>query len=98
MPPGSINRGKRLVVTGQTADGARRLSPARPAIWRASRAPTRFRRSAAAQPTYLLRQMLAFRNGTRANEAAVQMAPVVEKLTLSEMIDVVAYLGSLYPQ
>jgi hypothetical protein len=25
------------------------------------------------------------------------MTPVVEKLTLNEMIDVVAYLGSLYP-
>jgi cytochrome c553 len=48
-------------------------------------------------PTYLLRQLLAFRNGLRTGEAAKQMTPVVEKLTLAEMIDVVAYLGSLYP-
>ena len=48
-------------------------------------------------PTYLLRQMLAFRNGRRTGEAAQQMKPVVEKLTLNEMIDVVAYLGSLVP-
>ncbi len=48
-------------------------------------------------PTYLLRQMLAFRNAARAGEAAQQMKPVVEKLTLNEMIDVSAYLGSLYP-
>ena len=47
--------------------------------------------------TPLLRQLLAFRNGTRANEAATQMTPVVEKLSLEDMIDVAAYLGSLYP-
>ena len=41
--------------------------------------------------------MLAFRNGTRTGEAAAQMTPVVDKLTLKEMIDVVAYVGSLYP-
>jgi hypothetical protein len=31
------------------------------------------------------------------NEASPQMAPVVEKLTLSEMIDLVSYVGSMYP-
>jgi len=41
--------------------------------------------------------MLAFRNEGRANDAAQQMKPVLEKLTLNEMIDVAAYLGSLYP-
>jgi cytochrome c553 len=45
----------------------------------------------------LLRQLLAFRNGTRAGDAAAQMTPVVEKLTLTEMIDLAAYLASLYP-
>jgi cytochrome c553 len=49
------------------------------------------------QPSYLLRQLLAFRNKTRTGEAAKQMDPVVEKLTLSEMIDLVAYVSSLYP-
>lgn len=48
-------------------------------------------------PTYLLRQLIAFRNGTRANEASAQMNPVVEKLTLADMEDVVAYVSSLYP-
>jgi cytochrome c553 len=49
------------------------------------------------QPTYLLRQLLAFRNKTRTGDAAKQMEPVVEKLTLGDMIDLVAYVGSLYP-
>jgi cytochrome c553 len=74
-----------------------RRSPALPAISRISRAPTRFRRIAGRSPTYLLRQMLAFRNEGRANDASQQMKPVLEKLTLNEMIDVAAYLGSLYP-
>ena len=34
---------------------------------------------------------------TRSGEAAAQMTPVVEKLTLEDMIDVAAYVGSLYP-
>jgi cytochrome c553 len=49
------------------------------------------------QPTYLLRQLLAFRNGTRTGDAAKQMTPAVEKLTLNEMIDVVAYVSNMYP-
>jgi cytochrome c553 len=53
--------------------------------------------SAGRPPTYQLRQMLAFRNGTRGGEAAAQMNPVVEKLTLEEMIDIVGYLASLPP-
>ena len=48
-------------------------------------------------PTYLLRQMLAFKNGTRSGEAAKQMDPVIEKLELEDMIALAAYVGSLYP-
>jgi len=48
-------------------------------------------------PTYLLRQLIAFKNGARTNEAAAQMAPVVEKLELEDMIALAAYVGSLYP-
>ena len=48
-------------------------------------------------PRALLRQLLAFRNGVRVNEQSPQMNPVVEKLTLEEMIDIVAYVSSQYP-
>ena len=93
MPPGSINRGKRLVVTGEGGKTQACATCHRANLKGTDKIPPIAGRS----PTYLLRQMLAFRNGMRANEAAQQMAPVVEKLTLDEMIDVVAYLGSLYP-
>jgi cytochrome c553 len=94
VPPGSINRGKRLVVTGDGGKTVVCASCHLASLKGTDKIPPLAGRS----PAYLLRQMLAFRNGTRANEASPQMAPVVEKLTLSEMIDVVAYLGSLYPQ
>jgi cytochrome c553 len=93
VPPGSINRGKRLVTTG---DGGKTVVCAtchNPKLMGTDRIPP----IAGRQPTYLLRQLLAFRNGTRTGDAAAQMKPVVDKLTLNEMIDVVAYVGSLYP-
>lgn len=93
VPPGSIARGKRLVVTG---DGGK-TQPCATCHLANLKGTDKIPPIAGRQPTYLLRQMLAFRNGTRANEASKQMNPVVEKLTLNEMIDVVAYLGSLYP-
>lgn len=92
VPPGAINRGKRLVLGGEgktTACTQCHLANLRgtdqiPAI-------------SGRSPTYLLRQMLAFRNGDRVNEHSAQMNPVVEKLTLDDMIDIVAYVSSLYP-
>lgn len=118
VPPGSINRGKRLATTGKgpddsspTAQEATREAATRqakivdiektvvcatchgPKLMGTDKIPP----IAGRQPTYLLRQLLAFRNGTRTGDAAKQMTPVVDKLTLGEMIDLVAYVGSLYP-
>jgi cytochrome c553 len=92
VPPGAINRGKRLVLGGEgktvactqchlaNLKGTEQIPPI-----------------AGRSPTYLLRQMLAFRNGARVNEQSAQMNPVVEKLTLADMIDIVAYVSSQYP-
>jgi cytochrome c553 len=93
VPPGSIARGKRLVVTG---DGGKTQVCATCHLANL-KGTDRIPPIAGRSPTYLLRQMLAFRNGARTNEASAQMNPVVEKLTLNEMIDIVAYLGSLSP-
>ena len=113
VPPGSINRGKRLATTGKRPDGPVEFDKAkRTEIPAASEERTQVCATchgpklmgtdkippiAGRQPTYLLRQLLAFRNKTRTGDAAKQMDPVVEKLTLSEMIDLSAYVGSLYP-
>lgn len=93
VPPGSINRGKRLVTTGDGnktvvcaschGGNLKGLNDVPPIAGRF--------------PSYLLRQLLSFKNGGRTSEAAKQMQPVVEKLELNDMVDVVAYLGGLYP-
>jgi cytochrome c553 len=44
-----------------------------------------------------LRQLLAFKHGLRDTEHGKLMGPTVEKLEVNDMVDVVAYLGSLYP-
>jgi cytochrome c553 len=113
VPPGSINRGKRLATTGKSPIGPSEFDKKKrteivaeteertqvcstchgPKLMGTDKIPP----IAGRQPTYLLRQLLAFRNGTRTGDAAKQMGPVVEKLTLGEMIDLVAYAGSLYP-
>ena len=48
-------------------------------------------------PSYLLRQVLAFRTGARDGPLAERMRPVVAGLSLREMIAAVAYAGSLPP-
>lgn len=93
VPPGSIGRGKRLVVTG---DGGK-TQPCSTCHLANLKGTDKVPPIAGRSPTYLLRQMLAFRNGTRANDASQPMVPVLEKLTLNDMIDLAAYLGSLYP-
>lgn len=92
VPPGSMNRGKRLVTTGDgkiqkcaTCHGAN--------LKGVDNVPALAGRS----PSYLLRQLLAFKHGLRTNETGKPMAAEVEKLEVDDMIDIVAYLGSLYP-
>lgn len=92
VPPGAINRGKRMVMGGEgktTACTQCHLAN----LKGTDQIPPIAGRS----PTYLLRQMLAFRNGDRVNEHSVQMNAVVEKLTMADMIDIVAYVSSQYP-
>ena len=48
-------------------------------------------------PSYVVRQLWDFRHGARAGPASALMRPVVERLTLDEMIALAAYLGSLPP-
>jgi cytochrome c553 len=93
VPPGSMARGKRLVVTG---DGGKTL-PCVQCHLANLKGTDKIPPVAGRSPTYLLRQLLSFKGGGRTNEAGKQMTPVVAKLELNDMIDVVAYLGSLYP-
>jgi cytochrome c553 len=94
VQPGSEARGKRLVTSGD--GGKTQLCSACHLgnLKGTDRIPPITGRS----PTYVLRQLLAFKTGSRANEASKQMSPVVEKLELNDMVDIAAYLATLYPQ
>lgn len=48
-------------------------------------------------PTYVMRQLLAFKSGTRSSKEGAPMREVVEKLTLDDMIAAAAYVASRKP-
>lgn len=48
-------------------------------------------------PTYVFRQLYAFRSGTRQGTAATLMKPIVAGLSQRDMIELAAYVGSLTP-
>ena len=91
VPRGSIARGKRIatvvggnpVVACATCHG--------PTLRGAGAIPPLAGRS----PSYLLRQLIAFRTGARAAETSAPMQVVVSHLGLDDMIAAVAYAGSL---
>jgi cytochrome c553 len=90
VPPGSINRGERLVGSGgggktvqcSVCHGADLLGlgPV-PGI-------------AGRLPGYMVRQLFDMQNGFRTDEWTDLMKPVVQKLTVDDMIDIAAYLAS----
>jgi cytochrome c553 len=101
VPVGSIGRGRALARAAATgirpAGGERPSQPCvschGPALRGAGDIPGLAGRS----PSYLLRQLLAFKVGTRAGATGAPMTAVVADLQLGEMIDAAAYAASLPP-
>jgi len=56
--------------------------------------PIRYRRRS---PSYLVRQLYDFQTGARAGEWSGLMRPIVQKLSLDDMIALAAYAASLSP-
>jgi cytochrome c553 len=54
-------------------------------------------RLAGRSPTYLFRQLYDFKSGARNGSEGVQMKATVESLSISDMISLAAYAGSLRP-
>jgi cytochrome c553 len=48
-------------------------------------------------PSYLVRQMYDFQQGTRRGKMSPLMQPVVAHLTSEDMVDIAAYVASLVP-
>ncbi len=93
VPPGSIARGGQLVVSGA---GGRTL-PCGGCHGADLRGVGLIPPIAGRSPTYLLRQLLAFRTGARATTAGLPMQPVVAHLEVNDMIAIAAYVGSREP-
>jgi len=93
VPPGSIARGGQLVVSGE---GGRTL-PCGGCHGADLRGVGLIPPIAGRSPTYLLRQLLAFRTGTRSTPAGQPMQGVVARLELKDMISIAAYVGSREP-
>jgi cytochrome c553 len=93
VPPGSLMRGKALATTGDKGKTQACATCHLAKLEGTDRIPPIAGRS----PTYLLRQLIAFKNGERRNEAAKQMDAVVEKLELEDLVALAGYVGSLYP-
>jgi cytochrome c553 len=96
-PPGSLARGKRLATTGQDLDKTAKTQICATCHLANLKGTDKIPPIAGRSPTYLLRQLLAYKNGDRKGEAAAQMSPTVEKLELEDMVALAAYVGSLYP-
>lgn len=92
VPPGSIGRGRRLATTA-TPPLTSCTTCHGPALRGLGDIPPLAGRS----PSYLLRQLVAFRTGARAAVMSAPMQAVVAGLSLDDMIAVVAYAGSLKP-
>jgi cytochrome c553 len=49
-------------------------------------------------PSYLLRQLIAFSVGARADSAGALMRAVARTLSIDDMIGAAAYVGSIAPE
>jgi cytochrome c553 len=92
VPPGSIAKGQALAsgAGGKTQQCSTCHGPALKGL---GPVPGIAGRS----PTYMVRQLYDYKHGARAGAGGAPMKPVVEKLTVDEMIEVAAYVGSLAP-
>ena len=92
VPPGSIAHG--AVITSRGTGGAAACESCHgPGLRGIGNIPPLAGRS----PTYIVRQLILFRTGGRANAAAAPMRQEASQLTLKDMIAVAAYAASRRP-
>ena len=94
VPPTSIKRGRSIATTGISGPATACVTCHGPKLAGAGLVPP----IAGRYPTYIVRQLLAFKTGARSTPASQPMQAVVAHLTVEEMIAVAAYAASLRPQ
>lgn len=93
VPSGSVARGEQLALRG----GGERTLPCTGCHGADLKGVGLVPPIAGRSPTYLLRQLVGFRNGARSSESGRPMQPVVERLGIEEMIAVAAYVATREP-
>jgi cytochrome c553 len=93
VPRGSIERGRTIAQTGQGAPALACVVCHGADLRGAGVVPPLAGRS----PTYIVRQLLAFRTGARSAVAGAPMMPVVALMDVDDMMAAAAYAASLEP-
>ena len=93
VPAGSIQKGQALVASG----GGGRTVPCEACHGPGMKGLGAIPRIAGRSPSYIVRQLFDFKHGARAGSGSALMKPVVEKLTVADMIAIAAYAASLKP-
>ena len=93
VPKGSITRGQTIAQSGQGGPALACAACHGPDLRGVGVIPPLAGRS----PTYIVRQLLAFRTGSRSSAAGASMMPVVAQMSIDDMIATAAYAASLAP-
>jgi cytochrome c553 len=91
VPPGSVRRGRKIARMGMAGRFASCASCHGEHLQGVGLIPPLAGRS----PTYLLRQLVAFKTKDRAGNGAAPMQAVAAALGMSDMIAVVAYAAAI---
>jgi cytochrome c553 len=94
VPRGSIKRGRTIATTGTNGIATACVTCHGPRLAGTGLIPP----IAGRYPTYIVRQLVAFKSGARSTPASQPMQAVVARLTVDEMIAVAAYAASLRPR
>ena len=94
VPPGSIKRGRSIATTGTNGLATACVTCHGPKLAGTGLVPP----IAGRYPTYIVRQLVAFKTGARSTPASQPMQVVVARLSVEEMIAVAAYAASLRPR
>lgn len=91
VPPGSIKRGRSIATRGTKGLATACVTCHGKTLVGKGLVPP----IAGRYPTYIVRQLLAFKTGARSTPASQPMQPVVARMSVEDMIAVAAYAGTL---
>lgn len=91
VPLGSIKRGRSIATTGANGLAIACVTCHGPKLAGVDSIP----RLAGRFPTYIVRQLVAFRTGARSTPSSQRMKAVVARMSIEDMIAVAAYAASL---